>query len=299
LEIFDAFLNVAFPPTLGFVDGNGSFRKASLTMALQKQRYIRCFRGANIFDKDRIDFFVEDQNITDMEIVELFRKEAPKALLPHMLPLFARHRWNGSQQVLRECALFFNTNGIAEEAIPIWLNKEVSVAASSNMLLDSGRRQIQDEDPGYTSQDENYDIATGRRPWQLVAAGEGASSRLDDNGDVVVKPLNAADIHKRARTDLLTWSQQSPSVNLTIMAICGEAMETYMHKLLHLNSAKWDKRNDIHALDRSGPGPDLSIAPQRVRERVRVEYADMLDESGCVARAAFQCPNHGKPTSCV
>lgn len=234
-------------------------------MALQKQRYIRCFRGANIFDKDRIDFFVEDQNITDMEIVELFRKEAPKALLPHMLPLFARHRWNGSQQVLRECALFFNTNGIAEEAIPIWLNK-VSVAASSNMLLDSGRRQIQDEDPGYTSQDENYDIATGRRPWQLVAAGEGASSRLDDNGDVVVKPLNAADIHKRARTDLLTWSQQSPSVNLTIMAICGEAMETYMHKLLHLNSAKWDKRNDIHALDRSGPDYRILVSHRNVLE---------------------------------
>jgi hypothetical protein len=263
LETFDAVVKVAFPPTLGFVDSGGSFRKGSLANAMQKHLYIRCFRGANIFDKDRIDFFVEDQNITDGEIVALFRKDAPKALLPHMLPLFARHRWNGSQQVLRECALFFTTSGIAEEAIPIWLNK-VFVTAATNMLSDSGLRQITDDDSGYTSQDENYDIAKGRRPWQLVAAGEGASSRRNGDEDVVEKPLNSADIHRRARTDLLAWSQQSPGINLTIMAICGEAMETYLHQLLHLNSAKWTKRNDVRAID--GRGRNYRILVSHLNE---------------------------------
>ena len=114
-----------------------------------------------------------------------------EAILPGALPLFARHRWLTSSEVIRESLLLFCIHHIGEQAIPRWVT--------------SGK---------------NGDDYTDDGLWSALVP---RNVEEVDDASVLVGPDAAKTTWSKEndqhRHDALSWAASSPGRNLVIMGL--------------------------------------------------------------------------------
>jgi hypothetical protein len=208
-----------------------------------RARYIYCFRG-DILDSEHVWFHVGTRNLSDEQIVDLMREEAPLALVPKMLDYFPRHRWIGAQAVIRQCIILSCTHDIMKEATSLWLpaiakkNRGRSVEKAPEGLEPIADASAQ----GFVSEDEDASVGN-----IIVQAAIGKVAPDLQNCEAALDVKEYIDFKSRMKIDAFLWSQSAPQHRLVIMGVTFAPMDRYVRALTHLFSESWQRDNDIRS----------------------------------------------------
>ena len=218
-------------PMDDLVTSTGAMKPGASALLLQRQRHLAFFAGNDMDDEETFTFYTRLQ-MTDENIYRYIHREGPLILLPKVLDRFARHRWNGAQEVFAMVAVFGGTKNLLKQCVPTWLGKK-------NTAMQSGEGQLVVHS-GYRTQD-----VVNSRP-QIVAIASGAPAQGPEvNEAIPAQP--SPEFYKKMQDKTMTFAESSPGPGpiAIIACICNYHMDKGLRRKLYIAGEKWQKANDI------------------------------------------------------
>ena len=127
-----AWLDTVFP-VHEYIDADtGHPKPGYMAVLLQRVVHERLFNG-DIRSK-HVEHYA-DPGMSDDEVIAMFRKSTAEALFPTLLPLYARHRWNGFHLPLRKATVPLGTCELLDEVMPTWCPPSLAAIALAGQSM--------------------------------------------------------------------------------------------------------------------------------------------------------------------
>ena len=151
-------------------------------------------------------------------------------LVPKVLERFARHRWNGAQEVFALVALFAATKNLLTRCIPTWLGKQnaETVWGADRLAIHSG-----------------YSTGDVRQSRQQIAAIVTDAPLQEADPTVAMPAQPDPEFFQKMQNKTLGFAENNPGPIAIIACICNYRMNKGLLRKLFIAGERWQKANDI------------------------------------------------------
>jgi hypothetical protein len=211
------------------IDSNGGMKPGASARLVQKGNHLAFFAGNDIDDEDIFLYYTQSTK-TDDEIKAYIHKEGPLILVPKVLERFARHRWNGAQEVFALVALFAATKNLLTRCIPTWLGKQnaETVWGADRLAIHSG-----------------YSTGDVRQSRQQIAAIVTDAPLQEADPTVAMPAQPDPEFFQKMQNKTLGFAENNPGPIAIIACICNYRMNKGLLRKLFIAGERWQKANDI------------------------------------------------------
>ena len=214
---------------MNIVDANLQQKRGCSARLCQRILYEKTFMG-DIRDPHHNYFHttLTPEEMSDDEILCTIEKNAPACLVPKLLEIFARSRWNGGQDQFEAILLLCGTHDMLGMCLNDWLDVKQPAAVRPT------RAALVADDIGYSSEE---DVAHDQQNLPHLAECIAPTTANVDQA--------SGEFHTRMRGDTIRFVQSKPRAKLTIIATVNRALDVCLKRKLYISGERWEKSNDV------------------------------------------------------